>query len=399
MADTDGGEASPEQSGRRSPSPRRKGSGGIFAVREGVWRVDIELPRDPVTRRRRRATRQVHGTRRDAEIALSRLRVAQEERRLPSHGTRARSVRDVFDIYLAAAESGQIELAPRTIITTRSAANTMSSTELLGGREFGGIPLSKLNWQTIEELYGEMKSAGLGADWIRRCATVLSRALDFARKRGLIDSNPAKDATRPKSTRTKPFAPTVDEVRTLLNVVRDQDEEFADAVTVLAGTGMRKAELLGLQWADVDLHRDELHVAAAITDAGPGQGIIRKSTKKSDWRDIPLAKQTRSALVRQRNRSERTLDDDDASYVFSSPSGPDVPWRPDSFTDRWSFLRGPSSITLQQLRHFAATVMLDAGESYRTVADLLGNSENTLRLHYDGRTDVGKRRAVAALDI
>ncbi len=38
--------------------------------------------------------------------------------------------------------------------------------------------------------------------------------------------------------------------------------------------------------------------------------------------------------------------------------------------------------------------MLDAGESYRTVADILGNSEATLRLHYDGRTDVGKRKAI-----
>ena len=41
--------------------------------------------------------------------------------------------------------------------------------------------------------------------------------------------------------------------------------------------------------------------------------------------------------------------------------------------------------------------MLDAGVPYRTVADLLGNSEVTLRLHYDGRTDTGKRDAVKAL--
>ena len=49
--------------------------------------------------------------------------------------------------------------------------------------------------------------------------------------------------------------------------------------------------------------------------------------------------------------------------------------------------------------HFAATKMLDAGESYRTVAHILGNSESTLRLHYDGRTDVGARRAIAALEL
>jgi integrase len=85
------------------------------------------------------------------------------------------------------------------------------------------------------------------------------------------------------------------------------------------------------------------------------------------------------------------------SYVFPNPLGGLNPWRPDTFSDRWSSVRGTSRVTIQQLRHFAATAMLDAGESYRTVADILGNSENTLRLHYDGRTDIGKRQAVNAL--
>jgi integrase len=73
--------------------------------------------------------------------------------------------------------------------------------------------------------------------------------------------------------------------------------------------------------------------------------------------------------------------------------------RPDDFTDRWTGARGRSAITLLHLRHYAATAMLDAGESYRTVADILGNSEATLRLHYDGRNDVGKRKAIAVLEL
>jgi integrase len=85
--------------------------------------------------------------------------------------------------------------------------------------------------------------------------------------------------------------------------------------------------------------------------------------------------------------------------VFPGRADGVTPYRPDSFTDRGSALRGGSWITLLQLRHFAATAMLDAGESYRTVADILGNSENTLRMHYDGRTDVGKRRAITALEL
>ena len=98
----------------------------MFPVRPGVWRVDIELPRDKVTGKRRRISRNVEGTRNEAEVALSRLRVADREKRLPSGGTSARSVRAALDLYLAAAETGQIELAPRTVVTTRSAASTMN---------------------------------------------------------------------------------------------------------------------------------------------------------------------------------------------------------------------------------------------------------------------------------
>lgn len=147
----------------------------------------------------------------------------------------------------------------------------MCSCVLLDGRTFGVVRLNKLTWQDIEEVFAVMRSGGSGPDWIRRCATVVSRALDFARKRGLIDTNPAKDATRPRSSRTKPHSPTAAEVRALLQRVRSIDEELADAVGVLASTGMRKSELLALQWADVDLRGAEVHIAAAITDGGPGR--------------------------------------------------------------------------------------------------------------------------------
>ena len=77
---------------------------------------------------------------------------------------------------------------------------------------------------------------------------------------------------------------------------------------------------------------------------------------------------------------------------------PDIPQRPDTFGDRWANARGESTITFLHMRHFVATTMLDAGADYRTVADLLGNSESTLRLHYDGRTNLDKRRAISVLE-
>lgn len=116
---------------------------------------------------------------------------------------------------------------------------------------------------------------------------------------------------------------------------------------------------------------------------------------------MPLTAAALTALRRQKERriALTGAEPDPAEYVF--PQGIDglVPMRPDTLSNRWAAARGASAVKLQHLRHYAATAMLDAGESYRTVADILGNSESTLRLHYDGRTDVGKRRAIAALEL
>jgi integrase len=277
----------------------------------------------------------------------------------------------------------------------------MCSMLLPDGRLFGDVRLSRLTWQDIEEMYGSMRATGRGTDWVRRCATVLNRTLELARKRGLLDANPAKDATRPRSTRKKPIAPAGKEVRTLLASARRRDPETADLVTVLASTGMRVGEVLALRWADVDWSGGELHIAAAITDGGPGVGVIRKTTKRADWRDVPLTDGAVESLRSQWQRRRELLgvDPEADGYVFPGGIDGSFPLRPDSLGDRWAAARGSSSVTLQHVRHYAATAMLDNGESYRTVADILGNSESTLRLHYDGRTDVGKRKAIAALEL
>jgi integrase len=164
----------------------------------------------------------------------------------------------------------------------------MKRMELPDGRTFGAIPLSRLTWQDIELLYAAMRASGRGPSWTRRCASVLTRALDLARKRDLIDTNPAKDAVRPKTVRTKPFAPAERDVRELLDRVSEQDPELGDLALLLASTGMRVGEALALRWMDFDRAKEELHVAGSITDGGPGVGLLRRTTKRSDWRDVPL---------------------------------------------------------------------------------------------------------------
>lgn len=400
MAAKNSGEARTEGSQQKKSQLRRKrGSGGVFAKSDGVWRVDVEVARDAVTGRRRRVARTVRGTRRDAEVVAAQLKLADHEQRLITGKTNARSVAAVLEQYVQALETGAIEVAPSTVVTSRSAIKTMAGAVLADGRVFGAIRLSKLGWRDIEQLYAALKASGRGNDWIRRCATVLSQSLEFGRKRGLLESNPAKDAQRPKSTRKKPYSPTAEDLRAALSVASDRDAEVSDIVRLLAATGMRRGELLALQWGDVDTKNRELAVANGLVDGGKGVGIVRKATKTADWRDVPLTDSAWEALQRQQDRAAVAGYAKPQDFIFLGDPFSGAPMRPDMLSKRWVAARGTSPITLQHVRHFAATTMLDAGESYRTVADILGNSENTLRLHYDGRTDVGKRKAISALEL
>ncbi len=370
------------------------------AVRDGVWRVDVEVGRDAVTGRRRRVSRNVYGTRHDAEVAAVKLKIADHEHRLVTGKTSARSIGALMTNYVESVEGRHGELAPSTVVTIRSAVSTMSDQVLLDGRSFGSIRLSKLTWRDIEALYAAMASSGRGTAWVRRCATVLSQALEFGRKRGLVDSNPAKDAQRPKTLRSKPFSPTLGDVRAAIAAAERTDPEIADLARLLIATGMRRGELLAIRVCDISFDDQLVNVSAALVDGGRGVGIVRKATKTSDWRDAPLNRTAMEAIARQPDRRANDLDKgepDRLLMVGDRTTG--TPLRPDRLTVRWAAARGTSQLTLQHLRHFAATAMLDAGESYRTVADLLGNSESTLRLHYDGRNDTGKRQAVEALDL
>ena len=316
--------------------PRRRGSGGVFLVRDGVWRVDVEVARDPVTGRRRRVSRTIVGTREKAEIALARLKVADHESRLPLGGSSARSVRAAFQLYQQAVDAGLIELSPSTRVTVRSAVRTMSSMLIGDGKAFGDIRLSRLTWQDI----GGVRRDEGDWPWPRlgpSMCTVLNRSLELARKRGLLETNPAKDATRPRSTRKKPFAPTGKEVRALLAASRRRDPEIADAVTV-ASTGLRVGELLALRWGDVDVEAGELNVAAAITDGGRGVGVIRKQTKRADWRDVPLTSGATDVFRSQRRRRQELVGvaPEPVGYVFPASLDDSVPLRPDRLGDRWA---------------------------------------------------------------
>lgn len=398
MADVAGGAVAQPRPRRKGGAARAKQSGAVSELGADRWLVGIESGRDPLTGARRRQTQVVRGSREDAEIALARLRLVDNDA-VPQSATNARTVRAACELYLR-----EVRTELQTRRTDRSACKRIVTTRLPGGNQLGDLALSKLDWRTVEQVFARWSAEGLHPTTQSRYCSALSKVIDHAKRSGWVRHNPVREARRPKVPAHRPDVPRDIEVRAALRAAEAKDYLLYAYVLGMATIGCRRSELLAVQVADLDLVNAVVTIRASLADGGPGVGIYRKATKRDDWRDVPLTEQMvgvftelldrRQSLVAEFGQGEISA----TGYVFSDdPDG--ATWmRPDSTTQRWLAARGDCAVTFAMHRRYVATKLLDvtAGD-YRTVASITGNSEETLRRWYDAGPNLAKKKAVVAM--
>jgi integrase len=250
--------------------------------------------------------------------------------------------------------------------------------------ELGSTPLAELTSRQLGLHYVRLLEDGgrggrpLARRTVAYSHAILRKALNDAVTDGLLDANPAERAEVPRVDPRFDDAPRrlrtwdADQVAHFLRHPRDR--ELHDLWRVALGTGMRRGELLGLRWEDVDLDVPQLRVAAALTSAG---GQLRlKGTKTRKVRTLHLDDATAAVLARQPRRAPAPY-----PLVFTRHDG--SPWRPELVTDRW---RGQwpglelPFVRLHDLRHTNATLLLQAGVPIKVVSERLGHSRVAMTL-------------------
>jgi integrase len=165
---------------------------------------------------------------------------------------------------------------------------------------------------------------------------------------------------------------------------------------------MRRGELCGLRWSDVDLDHGVLTVArSVVVDFG---GVAEKSTKTDRGRVLALDAVGVALLSRHRDQvdewarqAEVTVAPD--AYVFSPYVNGCKPFRPDNVTGFFTRVRdslGYPDVRLHDLRHFTATQLIGAGVDVRTVAGRLGHSDASVTLRVYSHVLEERDRAAAA---
>jgi integrase len=225
--------------------------------------------------------------------------------------------------------------------------------------------------------------------------------LDVAVRDGLVSRNVAAVVQRPSVQVRPPRVVSPAKVRELVSVAAG--ERHQPLLVLIATTGLRRGEALGLRWSDLELDGGSLRVARNLLRTSSGLQLDSEPKTARGRRTVPLAPAAVEILRTHRLRqlAERMQAPvwQETGLVFTTEVGGALEPRNVS---RWyaelAARCGVEDRGMHALRHFAATAMLESGATVRTVADVLGHADVTVTLNvYASSADEAQRRAVAGL--
>jgi len=264
----------------------------------------------------------------------------------------------------------------------------------------GRIKLSALTPAHLRAPYREKLDAGLAPRTVRYIHVTLNKALKQAMADGLIPRNAASSVKSPKPKKKEIRPLDREQVRAFFDAVSG---ERLEALYILAvTTGLRKGELLGLKWEDLDLETGMLQVRRSLSEARSGR--IFEAPKSGKGRSVRLTQRGVSALKAHRKRQLEARMKlaglwQEHGLVFPSQVGTPIGGRNlnRSFKRHLERAGLPRSFRFHDLRHTCATLLLRQGVNPKFVQELLGHSDVSLTLNIYSHIlpDMGDQAAVA----
>jgi integrase len=345
-------------------------SGHITRRPDGRWLVVFESGTDPASGKRRRHT-QLLERQREARETLHRL---EEESRQgifahPSRITVAEFLRAWFDL------RARHRLRPTTAQRYRGIIEDKLVPAL------GACRLAELTPLQVQAACAAWQDAGLSPTTVSHQHAVLRTALRWAADTGQIARNPAVAASPPPRRQREMIALEADQCRVLLEALARS--VLYTPVLIALGTGLRRGEVCGLQWKDVDLAKGTLRVVRTLTQTSDGLFFAEPKTAASR-RSITLPSALTSELrairkLQAQNRLVLAGAYQDNGLVYCDPDG--SAHRPESLSGTFAnWMRrnherlGMPRIGFHGLRHTHATILAAAGVSPKAIAARLGHT-------------------------
>ncbi len=275
--------------------------------------------------------------------------------------------------------------------------------------EIGNIPIKKLTTRQLQIYYNHLlrnKKKNLSIRTVRYIASIINGALEQAVKSNILIKNVNKGCVLPKKEKIEIQPLTVNEIEKLLETAKGNS--LYPIILLEIFTGMRKGEILGLQWKDVNFIDKELYVRnnlARINDEGKYDdeknhtklALLNPKTAASK-RTIPLNDKVIDELKKHKNRQNRLkmknrLVWEEQDMVFCKSNG--LFYDPRKLLEEYHQLLKKAGIRksrFHDLRHTFASILLNQGESIKTIQSLLGHADITTSMAIYAHLSEDKKR-------
>jgi integrase len=348
---------------------------GFIEKRGNSWRLSVYLGKDPVTGKERRVRKTVRGSEKDAQKALRDLLHSIDE------GTFVEPAKMTVEQYLEQwLETHKANVEPTTHDWYALVCRKHIAPHL------GRMQLQKLTPLAIQQFYvsklqeGRLDGKGkaLSPNTVRHIHRVLHKALNAAVKLQLIPRNPCDAVEPPKAVKKEARYWTPEEAAQFLEAI--QEDRLYALFYVALGTGLRRGELLGLRWQDVDLNEGRLTVRQEIVRKSKGTLVKAPKTEKSRA-TISLSRGVVEVLKKHKARQaqERLLMGDqyhDSGLVFTTFEGKplDPSYISGDYFGKLIEKAKVRKINFHALRHTHATILASQGVPLKVVSERLRHS-------------------------
>ena len=269
--------------------------------------------------------------------------------------------------------------------------------------ELGSVPLNQLTQNDLQQFYARLKKSGrllhaehygkgLSDRMVRACHMNCRSALEKAVQEGLIRMNPAVGCKLPPKKAREMQVLTREEMQRLL--IRAKEDGCYELLLLELSAGLRRGELLALQWDDLNLGTGELRISRQVSRV---RGKLTVSHPKTDaaLRTMVLS----PAVMQQMRRYRKQVD---SRWIFPSPKKEDAPRDPAAVRKLLSRVLKRAQCPkarFHDFRHTFVTTALEYGMDVKTLSAVVGyrSSSTTLNV-YTHVTKAMERQAAAKID-
>lgn len=374
---------------------RKKGSGSIRQRKDGLWEGRVIVGYNDLGKPIQKSVFGKTKTECNQKLKLLKEDTVSIAGRLPSQAKPNMRFGEWMDMWYE--YYGKVGVS----VTTQNSYKNYIYKHIIV--DIGSIQLDQLTQKHLQDYYEQLKVSGrlirqdkfgdgVSDRMVRGCHAMCRKALEKACKEGLIPNNPAISCKLPPKKAREMEILSHEEIQRF--IIQASYNGYYELFLLEFATGMRRGEICGLKWGDLDFETGELKIQRQVVATNDGV-LVKKPKTKDSVRTIMLDASLLKVLWEHKEKS-------DSQWIFPSPVAEDSPLNPHTVyrkTQQILERAGCKKVRFHDLRHTFATMSLENGMDIKTLSNMIGHASVATTLDiYSHITDEMLKNAARTID-